>query len=406
MLNLKRSNNSIIMLLLFISTILFQVTALRFIFPLSKMSRYVNIIIIIFVLFYYTNLLVNIKYFKKSWYSFILPGILVFSFEFLNISVNVISDLNKVSLYGALIPWGIFILVPYLNQNKKINIYELWKFFYIFMLIMNILGLLEYYLVMNGLAKTEIINLSYGVFLKGKVSIFHMLSNGKPYFRYYGCFLEPGTLAMYLIPAISYAYNNKKYLSLIIFGIAMFLTYSLGGYISIIILLIITMYKINKNIISIMIVILFSIILLFSTKDFFYNSYIEKGLSATTRENNVSNLIENISNIIINNPIGIKLNISTELSKKNDYYIGSNFALATHLQNGGVLSMLGFLIIIISIFTNSIKNLFKNNLTSLQTVIFSTAISLIPFIFQRVSIFDSSIFGLLYLSEYLNNDKL
>jgi MFS family permease len=213
--------------------------------------------------------------------------------------------------------------------------------------------------------------------------------------------MEPGTLAMFLLPAITYAFFNKKRIGLLILLIAFFLTYSLGGIISLLILIVIISFiKFNRQkkylIFAILIAFLMSGLLWIYFGDTILEKYKGKNISAKVRENNFTKAFTNFPKIVINNPIGLKLSENTKSFEKNKYYIGSNFSPEFYLQYGGISALVGYLICLSVSFMISLRSLKRDDLSIEEKVVFTSILVLLPFILQRSTIWDCSLFAFLF----------
>ena len=330
----------------------------------------------------------------------------------INFSVSAISDISTISYFGLLVPWLIYLIIPVYMKLKKINLEILWLYYYRFMLWSNILGILDYILYLNS-TSLRVLETQYGTFLGANFSIFHMISNeyGVAHFRYYSCFIEPGNLAMMLLPAIAYAIYFKKYFSLLIFLPAFYLTFSLGGNISLALLFFLMLSKkFIKNKLYLVVFPLFAsffIIIFFSlTFDSFKDSYDSRGESAEVREQNLINGLKNIPKIIINHPLGLKLkNKTSEIEEKNDLFVGTNFSPLSFLQNGGILSFIGFISILIISFFICLVHFIKFKLSKIERVAYISLLVIFPFIFQRTTIFEIATYSFLYcplIITYIN----
>ena len=238
----------------------------------------------------------------------------------------------------------------------------------------------------------------YNTYLAGHFSFLHMLENGAPHYRYYSGFFEPGSLALLLVPSIIYAFLYKNIFGLLIFLIAMYLTDSLGGFIAIamILMLLPVIFKTNKGkwVYGVSIIIVILIMVSFSSS--FLNAYESKGNSASVRKDDLYKAIVNLPTVLLEAPLGIKLEISTEDYKKNKNYAGSNFTPGIYLWSGGILALSGYIVILlVSIFLSHYL-FFKNNLNVEQRLVLSSILIIFPFIFQRTTIFESSLFALLF----------
>lgn len=402
----ETNKNNRFVLALFIITILFQDTGLKFIWSLESISRIVNILVLVLLLVYAIKVISTYNYPKKIWYYYLFPGILIFAGMFLNISLNVLSTLKLVSFFGLTIPWLTYLIVPVLIKKDVINTSTLWRYFYYFLLWANLLGILDYVLMSYGLSNLRILETPYGVFLGGNFSLLHMIEDGTPHYRYYSCFTEPGSLAMMLLPAITYAFFNKKYVGLIIFLTAFFLTDSLGGIIGLIMLAAIislVLFNRRKKYLLYTILAFFTTLLLLwiNLGDSIIKQYEEKGNSATIREENFTKTITNLPVLIIDHPLGLKLETETGYFEKNKIYVGSNFSPGTFMQYGGILALIGYLACLLVSLIISLTSIARNNLSMEGKVVFSSIIVLFPFIFQRTTIWESSLFALLFAPSIL-----
>jgi hypothetical protein len=221
------------------SIIVFQLTALKYIWSIENISTQVNLIMLSLLMPLAIYSLVNLKFSLKVWKFYLIPGILVLFFQNVNIIRNIFSNIQIYKYFGLTLPWIVFLVIPVFMKKGFIKSKKLWKQYYYFILIANIFSLIEYFLVFIGKYKLRMLEIPNGTFLSGKFTLFHMLEDGTSHERYYSCFMEPGDLAMYMLPAIAYAFYYKKYISLFIFVTALFFTKSLGGLIGLTLMVII-----------------------------------------------------------------------------------------------------------------------------------------------------------------------
>lgn len=399
--NQDSKKNSRFIFALFCITIIFQLTGLKYIWSLESVARIANLLVLILLIIYAFRAVGAEYYSKDVWYYYLVPGIFVFCGMFLNISLNVVSNFKLISIYGLTLPWLTYLIIPSLLKKEVINTATLWKYYYYFVLWANLLGILDYVLMSYGLSNLRILETPNGIFLGGNFSLLHMLEDETPHYRYYSCFMEPGTLAMYLLPAISYAFFYKKHIGLVVFLLAFFLTDSLGGLASLLMLTAIISFLVfnrKKKYFLFAIVTIFTIasLLWFNFGELLINRYEDKKLSASVREDNVTNTITNLSALVINFPLGMKLAEETAGFEKNKIYVGSNFAPATYLQYGGLVSFVGYLAcLIVSLFV-SFKSILRTDLALEEKIVFSSILVLFPFIFQRTTIWESALFAFLF----------
>jgi hypothetical protein len=341
------------------------------------------------------------NYSIKIWSNYLIPGMLVFGGMFFNIALNNLGNFNLISVFGITVPWIVYLIIPYFLERGEINTKVLWKLYFYFMLIFNLLGILGYYFVFIGTSNLKLIKTPEGEFLANFVSIYFQQTDGDIHFRYYSCFSEPGTLAMFLLPAIAYAFFYKKYLSLSVLLIAFYFTFSLGGIISLLLMIAIFFFIIfNRSkkyfFVSIFVLLLTGFLLVLNFKGYIKEEYDEKENSAKVREESFANTLINLPVIFLTNPLGLKLGETSDDMEKNKMYSGTNFLPGFYLQYGGVLAFFGYLGVLAVSFNVSIRALARSDLTLDEKVVFSSILVLLPFIFQRSTIWESALFALLF----------
>lgn len=415
----KRNNqvlqerNSYFILFLFFSTLLFQTTGLKFIWSLLTISTFVNFSILISLLFISFYIIQSTSFSAAIWKQYLIPAIMIFVAMAANIVYYSFYNIKIITQLGNTLPWLYCLSTPYFIKKKAINVPQLWQFYYYFMVIINLLSLLEYYNIFLGNLNFQYLETPYGPYIINKFSWLYMMPDGLPHIRYYACFYEPGTLAMFLLPAIAYAYFYKKYIGLIILLTAFYFTFSLGGMVSLFLLAVIIIFvSFAKNrkylLVSFFITIIVALIGWINVKDQFITEYEEKGNSSEVREQSLVRTIENIPTMLLKYPFGIEQAETTNELEKKENYIPANFIVGYYINTGGFLALFGYLVITLMTLKISIGAVLKGNLLKEDKVIFSSLIVLFPFIFQRSTIWESSLFALMYvpaLLKYMNKNK-
>jgi len=397
----SQPTNSRFVLTLFWVAILFQLTVLKNIWAIEGLSRFVNIAVLLSVIIYATHSMFSLRFDKNIWAFYILPGFLVLAGMFFNFALNSINNLSVLNYFGTLLPWAFYLVIPALLKKNVYDSKTLWRYFYYFMLTAVILGLLEYLLVFSGKFSMHMISIPNGEFLAGRFSVLHVLEDGSAYNRFYACFSEPGTLAMFLLPAIAYAYYHKKYIGLVVFIMGLYLSGSLGGIISVALIIPLFLFvSTNKHrvsmLISSLVLILASSVIVITYMDNIVLRYEEKNESGTFRVDNFKNTMTKLPSMIVNNPIGFELAEGTASASKSKYYYGSNFALGNALQMGGISAFLGYLVILLVSIVAAFLRIIRKNLSLEEKVVYTSLIVLYPFIVQRSTLWDSAIFAFLF----------
>lgn len=390
-----------LVLVLFWITILFQLTTLKHIWAIADISRIINSAALIFLITYVFYVMISLRYNKNVWFYYIIPGLLVYVGFSVNFSVNTISNFKLINYFGLLFPWATFLIMPALLKKMEYDCEKLWRYFYYFMLAASSLGILEYFLFFSDMVSMRIISTPNGDFYAGRFSMLHLLSDGSAHSRFYACFGEPGNLAMFLLPAMLYAYYYKKYIGLAIFILAFYLADSLGGYISFSMMFFLLIFlAINKRKISMVIpfsvVILISSVFAMSYMDDLTVAYESKTNSSILRVNNIKNTMINLPDMLADNPIGFELTEGTSSTSKNPHYYGSSFAISNSIHMGGISAFLGYSIILLVSLVVAFTSITRKNLSVEEKVVFTSLIVLFPFIFQRSNVWDSAMFAFLF----------
>ncbi|MHA8104538.1 hypothetical protein PPZ62_09040 [Aquirufa nivalisilvae] len=386
---------------------------MKYIWSLLTISTFVNLSVLISLLLISFYVILVTSFSVTTWKLYLLPSIMIFGGMSANIIYYSLQNIKIITQLGNTLPWLYCLAIPYFIKKQAININQLWKWYYYFFVVINLLSLFEYYSIYMGNLNFQYLETPYGPYVVNKFSWLYMMPDGFPHFRYYACFYEPGTLAMFLLPAISYAIFYKKYIGLVIFLGAFYFTFSLGGMISLFLLALVIIYisfaKNSKFLIgSVFITILMAIIGWWNLKDQFITEYEEKGNSSEVREKSFVKTIENIPVMLVKYPFGIEQAENTNELEKKDNYIPANFIVGYYINTGGFLALLGYLVVTLMTLMISIGAVMKGKLLKEEKVVFSSLIVLFPFIFQRSTIWESGLFALMYapsLLLYMNKYK-
>jgi hypothetical protein len=400
----NRRGKFIAFLIIFVGIALFQLTEFKHIWGVTGISRFYNIFFIL-ILGSYIILNMSVKRLSNNvWIYYMLPGLLVFIGYFINITINVFRDQSLATYYGSMVPWITYLAVPFLLKDNIINTKSLLRYYYYLTLLMTTFGLFDYFLYFNGFIDLQVLSYSHGMFLSGWFSILHMLEDGSGYVRFYASMGEPGNLAMILIPSIIYSILYKKYLGMVMLILGMYLTASLGGFISIsiaIFLLSILLYRRNKF--SIFIPILSSVLILLIVSinwEGVSNSFEKKENSRVEREENVMNGIKNLPSILTNNPLGIDFHIGKASDNTDKDYYGSNFMILNAIYKGGIFSGIGYMIIMIVFFLTAISYFYRKNVSREDIICSLSIIAILPFVVQRVALLETPML-ILILSPFV-----
>ena len=405
--NFRENENSFFILILFVGSFFFQITLIKHIWQIESISRIFNTLFLAITLLFSLYSLFTLKTKKDIWIFYILPGWLIIIGIITNFLINYyINDEVSVGHLAPAMPWLLFLTIHTLIEKKNINHKKLWKYSYYIMLVRVMLGLFDYFFFFFSGYSAKIIETQYGIFLAGRFSILHMLEDGSPHFRFYASFAEPGTLGMMILPYITYSFLYKKYIGMSILMVGLYFTFSLGANISLLFLIALLTFlgPMKKSYFVILFNLLLVIILIITVYPSLKNEFDIKGDSKTVRLDNISDGMSNILEIFTTSSFGLKLEDSTAGAEKNSLYSGSNFIPLNYLNIGGILAFVGYCVIIYFSFHDSIRIILKRKELIIEDYIVATSlIIMLPFLIQRTTLWETSLFALLYFPSLLKS---
>ncbi len=390
--------NSMLVLFAFVGSLLFQITVLKHIWQMELLSRISNSATILLFSAYALSQLIEVQLGPRMVKFYLLPGVLIFVGAFINITRGVISNPSLINQYGLMVPWAVYLAVPFLVRQGQLNLAGLWRYYSNFMLAAAGLSLVEYYLVFEGLITARSILTSGGYFLAGMFSIWHVNDSGEIHYRLYSAFLEPGTLAMFLLPAMAYACFHRRIFALVLYAVSMYMTDSLGGFIGVgmLILLVLPIAFTRSQLLSVVLLVTLAFVAFSTFGENLSDRYDNKGLSATTREENVIMGLRNLPNLVVTFPFGLPITESTEKATESSAFYGYNFAPLSAFYLGGILAMAGYLMVLIVSMWYAASSFLRQDISIDERVAIVSLICLFPFVVQRSVIWDCNLFSLLF----------
>lgn len=312
---------------------------------------------------------------------------------------------NTLGLMGHLLPWGAALTIPFL---RSYSLDAAWRVFYRFMYLFSVVALVEYYAMFEGMLGNLTVLTDGGLFLKGFFTIFFMDAEGLPHYRLYGVFPEPGTYAMFLIPAIVYALVYRRWLALLVFGACLFLTDSLGGFASAAVAGIVFVLRQRRSwAVRLLLAAVVSVGVWQASSAFFVTTYEDRGASATARERNVTGFVTGLGAQLAAYPFGAALNTGGSISALGAFdssFLGLNFSPYVVLVFGGIFALLGYLMLLLGVTGITIKELMRGvGAQSATACVFVSCPAMLLFVFQRETVFETTIFAFLYAWPVLNS---
>jgi hypothetical protein len=226
----------------------------------------------------------------------------------------------------------------------------------------------------------------------------------------YGVFAEPGTFAMYLLPALAYALVHRKILAAVVFLVCMLLTASLGGYLGVTLVTVaFVQWEARRRgaVASLFVALAAAVAVawLFGTVyQFFSESYLNKGESAAARESNVGLFLAHFFDIAFEAPLGMELqgDSLTEIAKSDRLYIGSNFSVGNALIVGGLTAFFGYLMFLLVNTLCWLRAVGRGGNSRLIECVSISFPAMLTFIFQRATVFDSALYSFLFAVPMLS----
>jgi hypothetical protein len=385
------------MAILLLSQLIFQLSVLPDTLYLRLVSRVINAgTLVVLAIFAFDAIAKNRIRKASPWV--VVPSALVFVGYLINVSRSLSPE--TLGYVSVLTPWLAVLSVPFM---KSFNLERCWSLFYRFMLLTSVVSLVEYGAVFFGLLRTTPVETSYGDFEKGIFTIF-FVTNGDLYHRLYGIFPEPGSFAMLLLPAVAYALVYSKRWATGIFLGCIFLTGSLGGYASLVVLVTTYLYwRSGKMSVQLISAAGFALTVMYFFGDFFSKTYESRGMSRITRVDNVFNFYDQFWEVMVQSPFGVPL-VGTSLTALHDtnaMYLGSDFGPYTAFVLGGFLALIGYSTVFLASAFMVVKYFTGKYPDKTMACVFISLPALQLFVFQRQTIFDMALFAFLFASPIM-----
>ena len=387
--------------IIFIFFLLFYEMYFDHMLGVGNYTKIIKLLIII-ILSYFSLKSFFLKLSKEVIRYYIFPIILYLIGFISSHSLSIVSDLSLLNQLGSIIPWLSSLSIPYLLSkiDNREFILKTWSIYNNVIFICISFSLIEYFLAASGRISLRPITIQGNNFFTALTNIFYVLESGEIHLRYYGAFIEPGTTAMMILPALVYTLVKRKYIFSITYIIAIFNTGSLGGIVALAIITpLYVFYNFRNTLLRytlIFTLILTSLVFSKNIFTFYVDRFESKGLSTTVRILNITKPLENIDLLIKNYPLGID-KVDPSIRNKTKLWFGNNFSPLRAFYAGGLFSLLGFLIFLFTIYSSIFRQLLTNNINSnYSQVIVISLIALFPFNLQRIPIEATTVFSFLF----------
>lgn len=337
------------------------------------------------------------KRMARSWF-FVIPVALLFVGYAMNFLRGF--SIERLGQAGALISWAAALSVPFM---RSYSLEKAWAMFYRFMFLFAVVACVEYAAVFSGrLAVTPFVSQN-GYYLRGICTVFNERLDGSVDGRMYGVFAEPGTFAMFLLPAIAYALVFGKRLSLLVFLVCMWWTGSFGGEASLVVVVILFIqWKTRRRLVGLLV-----LPFVMAGAYYLYSNYFTptlattKSNSAMVRQDQVELFGAQWVETLTAHPLGMDLPGGTTNLQADRSYIGSNFTPYVALASGGVVAFAGYLALLVLSLASSLKYFARYNPNPLSACAFISLSALLLFVFQRETILESALFAFLFATPII-----
>lgn len=389
-----------------VAVVLFQITVFKYLMGALAVSRTVNLalfsgslVLSILVVFYD-------RHPRRVWLVYLLPSLLTAAACSANLFIAIASGADVANQVGLILVMAALLAVPFFHTRGAVDKPRLWRLYYYGMLLIVALGLIEYGLIFAGAYPIRSIQTDGGFFVAGRFSILYATESSELHHRFYGAFPEPGTLAMWLLPAIAYGIIHKRFVGLAVLFTGFFLTYSLGGTISLVILggaLVFSMVRRTR--IAVLLIPVVSVVLIWVAyylgTHYFFDAFQDRGRSASLRSYNLVEMVSNFPALIAEAPFGMLRAASTDELARNRLFYGYTFAISRVFLQGGLLAVIGFTILVVQSALFAGKTILRRTTDNVDLVCAVSLIAMLPFLVQRVTVWESSLFGILFAPSIL-----
>lgn len=391
-----------------LSLLLFQVTALKYLLDLQLISRLVNLVVFGGSIGLAGIVLFHDHHVRRVWTGYLLPALLAGLACSVNFAMAVGSRAGVSNQLGLILVVASMIAVVFFQKRGIVEKERLWKLYFVAMVLIVALGLLEYTLVFTSGYPLRSIDTDGGRYVAGRVSLLYETDLGLLHGRFYGAFPEPGTLAMWTLPALAYGVMRRRFIGVAILAVGFFLTRSLGGVISLLILGgVLLVAAARRTRFAVLLLPLVFVALVWGgfmfTENYAREANENRGVaSLTVRVDAVVDMLANFPSLVAEAPFGLQRAASTAELTKNPLVFGTTFAVSNVFIQGGLLAVVGFVILVVqsALFAQSV--VVRRNVGGIELVCAASIISLLPFVVQRTTVWESSLFALLFAPSILD----
>lgn len=397
---------SVFLATIFVTSFIFQLTVIPETLQIKGISRIFNAALLVSMLSSAAILwLYKLERFTlRTGFFYVFPLVLIMA----GYGLNLLSSATSASIgyFSILIPPAVALVIPFLKGDRTPR---MWDVYYRLMLVLCAISITEYILVFGGILQTHPLFGREG-YLRGVLTTFYDYGAALPHYRLYGTFFEPGTGALLVVPAMTYALMNRKFIAVLVFLCIFLMGNSLGGYAALAMVLLAVAYvKIDWHAFGAISHTLYWLLLTAAAAAlaifYFLPQYSEKTFSATVREQNILGFFWEFPNLLLSYPTGFLLKGDSLTSLTGSAgYLGSNFMPYVAFVQGGILSLMGYVLLLAGSVLMSIRVLHRPS--EYSPVALWAALSmpaLLVFSFQRASVFETILLGFLFGSPILES---
>lgn len=377
----------------FVFSLTFNITQINILIGIQAITPIVSLgVLILMAPFFFLRRPLTLGLFI----TYLFPVLAILAGVITNFIINSIQSGQFSSNIATVFPYIYAITFSYYIGTNKALLEKILNIFVTSMTIFSALAIIDILAILLGFYSPVSFLGGSEQYAKGLFSFYGILTDGTVYPRLYGVFAEPGHYAMYLIPVIIHNILTRKVIFLGINFFCFIATFSLGGYISLLFaisLMILFSSSYKLRLIHLFYLLLF-IVFTFFAFEYLISYYIRKGESAGLREDNVILFFINFKDMLYQYPLGYPYFDSIEqLKLQESFVVSTNFSLFNIYLQGGLISLIGYLMIIFMALYYTI--LHHRNQDIFIRVFCITVPAFILFMVQRTTPFDTYYFPFL-----------
>lgn len=392
---------------LFFGYLIFMGTTLKLTLGLSSISFIFTASVILLPILIISNSVRNVN---LNWHDvcILFATSVMVILPLINVLIYFSGPFSLVQALSFLFPWLVFMSALLNRQYVIQNQSKFWEWFNKFSIVLLTLGLIEYVACIFFGIIPPFKETANGEFFVGWFTVFHALDPSTPHFRFYGPFGEPGELAMWASVLIFYNLFRKNYLPVIIISISAFAAFSPSILVSFIFALVVfSIARKNVSYVFVIFILIPILIVYFSSEliSFIQSIYTIKASSLASRYEWTIGFFGKFQFLVHSFPFGTPAFETSHEAFSSGINFAANFSPIEAFQRGGIIVFVLYLLFLGYGTLISLIHILKPNKNLIDCEIYMYFIILLPFVFQRGTIFELGIFPLIFAGIFFHKKK-